>query len=117
MKRNFFLFSGISLAVLFFQSGCSRSLSDHQLQFGIFAAEKDLWEEAIFRWKKVLLENPTSAAAHNNLAVAYEKKGLWEEAEKEYKEALKISPGNKYILANYESFKKYLQSMEKEVEN
>ena len=70
--------------MIFVFFGCSRQLSQSQLNFGIEAAKKDLWDEAIFRWKKVLSTNPNSAAAHNNLAVAYEKKGLWEEAKKEY---------------------------------
>jgi len=94
------LFLAISLA------SCARQLLDNQLLFGIQAAQKDLWDEAIFRWKKVILSNPESAAAHNNLAVAYEKKGLWEEAKIEYEIALKLSPGNTHIKSNYQDFKK-----------
>ena len=60
------------------------------------------------------MSNPSSAAAHNNLAVAYEKKGLWEEAKNEYETALKISPENKYIKSNYENFQKHYESFEKE---
>ena len=91
-------------------SGCSRSYKSSQIQFGIFAAQNDLWDEAIFRWKKAVQSNPESAAAHNNLAVAYEKKGLLEEAEKEYETALKLDPKNSYIKANLENFKKNLES-------
>jgi len=54
----------------------------------------------------VVVSNPDSAAAHNNLAVAYEKKGLLKEAEKEYQVAKKLAPKNEYILSNYEKFKK-----------
>ncbi|MFQ6069561.1 MAG: tetratricopeptide repeat protein [Candidatus Aminicenantales bacterium] len=96
------------IASSLFQS-CARDLIDQQLHFGIKAAQSDLWEEAIFRWKKVVEANPDSAAAHNNLAVAYEKKGLWEEAKKEYERALKLSPNNSYIKSNYENFKKYYE--------
>ena len=92
------------LAISF--SSCTRHLLDNQLLFGIQAAQKDLWDEAIFRWKKVMLANPKSAAAHNNLAVAYEKKGIWEEAKKEYEIAQKLSPENKYIKTNYQNFTK-----------
>ncbi len=87
-------------------SSCARKFTDSQLLFGIQAARQDLWDEAIFRWKKVILSDPNSAAAHNNLAVAYEKKGLWEEAKNEYEIALKLSPGNSHIKANYQNFKR-----------
>ncbi len=87
-------------------SSCARQLMDNQLLFGIKAARQDLWDEAIFRWKKVVLSDPDSSAAHNNLAVAYEQKGLWEEAKNEYKIALKLRPGNTHIKTNYQNFKK-----------
>lgn len=94
--------------------GCSRPLAEDQLHFGILAAQKDLWDEAIFRWKKVLLSNPQSVAAHNNLAVAYEKKGLLQEAEKEYEMALKLDPQNSYIKTNYQNLKDRLELLKKD---
>ena len=99
-------------SVLFFS--CSRALVENELIFGIEAARKDLWDEAIFRWRKAALAQPQSAAAHNNLAVAYEKKGLWEEAKKEYEIALKLAPNNRYIQANYQNFKKRYDLIKKE---
>jgi len=93
---------------------CSRPLLNKELNFGILAAQRDLWEEAFFRWQKAALADPDSAAAHNNLAVAYERKGLWEEAKKEYELALKLSPKNSYIKANYENFKKIYEGSEKQ---
>lgn len=86
-------------------SHCAANTSQNQMQFGLKAAKDDLWDEAVFRWKKVAAGNPDSSAAHNNLAVAYEKSGLWEEAEKEYQIAVRLSPRNEYIQANYEKFK------------
>jgi Tfp pilus assembly protein PilF len=94
--------------------GCSSMLTNHQLQFGIQAAQKELWDEAIFRWKKAIELDPQSAAALNNLAVAFEKKGQWEEAGKAYEAALKQSPNNKYIKSNFQSFKDRLDAKEKE---
>lgn len=102
------------IAITIILSGCGRSYKSSQIQFGIFAAQNDLWDEAIFRWKKAVQVNPESAAAHNNLAVAYEKKGLLEEAEKEYETALKLDPKNSYIKANLENFKKNLASKDEE---
>lgn len=106
---------GIALAVLsgFFFAGCSFIPKPDQVNFGIWAAEKELWDEAIFRWQKALLIDPGSVAAHNNLAVAYEKKGLWEEARREYEIALKLAPQNSWLKANYQSFKDNLEVTDK----
>jgi Tfp pilus assembly protein PilF len=89
--------------------GCASSPDARQLRFGIWASRQNLWEEAIFRWKKALEKDPNSAAAHNNLAVAYEKKGLFEDALKEYEAALKIAPNNTYVKSNYDNCKEMLK--------
>ncbi len=97
----------LSLALLtIFFSSCSQSIMDKQIQFGIQSAQRNLWDEAIFRWKKAIRSNPKASAPHNNLAVAYEAKGLWLEAKKEYELALKLDPKNSYIQENYEKYKK-----------
>lgn len=114
MEKNLILalLSVIFLALI--AATCSRPLLDDQLKLGVWASENDLWDEAVFRWKKVLLSNPNSVAAHNNLAVAYEKKGLWEEAKKEYELALKFAPENTYVKSNYKNFKENFESTKKE---
>jgi len=94
-------------------SACSTAIQRDQIQFGILSAQNGLWDEAIFRWKKAIQHNPDSAAAHNNLAVAYENRGMWEEAREEYQTALKLAPKNNYIQANFENFKKNLEAREK----
>jgi tetratricopeptide (TPR) repeat protein len=111
VSKYFTVGAGLTLFILSLISACAPApaLRD-QVAFGVWAAEKDLWDEAIFRWKKVLAENPDSVAAHNNLAVAYEKKGLWEEARKEYETALKLDPDNPWIKFNYENFQGNLES-------
>lgn len=103
-KKTSFYLLFVFLAMIF--SGCSTQFGQNQLQFGIQSAQRNLWDEAIFRWKKVLQSDPSSAAAHNNLAVAYEKKGLWEEAKKEYEAALKLKPRDESIQSNYNKFKR-----------
>jgi type IV pilus assembly protein PilF len=80
--------------------------------FGIQAAQSRMWEEAIFRWQKVLEQDPDSAAAHNNLAVAYERKGRWEDAEREYQRAMALDPENEYIQANFRNFQTNLEQIE-----
>jgi len=114
-KLTFYLFALLVFVISL--SSCARQLMDNQLLFGIQAARQDLWDEAIFRWKKVVLSDANSAAAHNNLAVAYEKKGLWEEAKNEYEIALKLSPGNAHIKANYQNFKKNHEPFNKDKKN
>jgi len=111
-KAFFLIILFFALTTLFLS--CSRPLLDQNLLFGIQAAQRDLWDEAIFRWKKVVQLNPNSAAAHNNLAVAYEKKGLWEEAKEEYELAVKLGPENSYIKSNYKNFKDNYPSEKKE---
>jgi len=97
-------FLGITLTF-----GCAGPRLMDQIGFGIWAADRDLWDEAIFRWEKVLAQEPRSVAAHNNLAVAYEKKGLWEEAQKKYEAALKLEPDNPWVKFNYENFRNNLE--------
>jgi tetratricopeptide (TPR) repeat protein len=97
-------FLGISLVF-----GCAGPRLADQVAFGIWAADNDLWDEAIFRWKKVLGQDLLSVAAHNNLAVAYEKKGFWEEARKEYEAALKLAPDNPWVKLNFKNFKDNLE--------
>jgi tetratricopeptide (TPR) repeat protein len=106
------------ILILLFGFGCSPSSLTDQTSFGIWAVEKDLWDEAIFRWKKVLAANPDSVAAHNNLAVAYEKKGNWEEARREYEAALKLAPQNNWVKSNYKKFQENMnpEKTEKEAE-
>lgn len=110
-QRSLFL---IFVPMVLFLSGCTAVMrTNNQMQFGIKAAQKELWNEAIFRWEKALEIKPESGAAYNNLAVAYEKKGEWDKAEKAYEAAMKFAPKNKYIQLNYEKFKKRNESQEK----
>lgn len=106
MPKKITALSLILLPILALLCGCAAPMQHSQLRFGVEAAQKDLWDEAIFRWKKVLAADPNSAEAHNNLAVAYEKKGLWKEAEHEYRIALQLSPNNEYIQSNHKRFTK-----------
>jgi tetratricopeptide (TPR) repeat protein len=102
---------GIALACLGLSLvfGCAGPRLSDQVGFGIWAAHQELWNEAIFRWQKAVAQNPRSVAAHNNLAVAYEKKGRWEEARKEYETALKLAPDNPWVKLNFKNFKDNLE--------
>ncbi len=104
MKRAFGWFllaaslvSGIAAAA------CSSSQARDEIKFGVWASERGLWDEAVFRWKKAAAANPRSVAALNNLGVAYEKKGLFDEALKSYEAALAVDPDNTYVKSNYKN--------------
>jgi tetratricopeptide (TPR) repeat protein len=96
--------------------GCASAGPPSQLKFGLWAAERNLWDEAIFRWQKVLAADPSSVAAHNNLGVAYEKKGLWDKARAAYEAALKIDPKNSSVKTNFDRFKEQQDALKKEEE-
>ena len=83
----------------------NRSESKAQVEFGIVAAQKELWKEALYRWQRAVEIDPTYAAAYNNLAIAYEHDGKFEEARKAYEKALELDPQNQLIQQNYDLFK------------
>jgi Flp pilus assembly protein TadD len=56
----------------------ARSEARSQVEFGINVAQRGLWREAIYRWEKAVELDPTYAAAHNDLAIAYEHEGMLE---------------------------------------
>jgi Tfp pilus assembly protein PilF len=73
-------------------------------------AKRGLWNEALFRFKKALSENPGDARILNNLAVAYEAVGLFDEALVYYQKAVKVEPGNAQLKRNYARFVEFYQS-------
>jgi len=83
----------------------ARSKAKAEVEFGISVAQRGLWREAIFRWKKAVEIDPSYAAAWNNLAIAYEQQGQFESARDAYEKALKLDPNNNFIHQNYDFFK------------
>jgi len=108
---------GLALLAIVLLGGASASCSTaglrNDLKFGIWAAERGLWDEALYRWKKAAAADPRSVAALNNLAVAYEKKGLFEEAVKAYEAALAVEPENAHVKSNYKNCKENLDPAKK----
>jgi len=82
-----------------------RKTSQAQVEFGILAAKKELWREALYRWKRTVDLDPSYAAAYNNLAIAYENEGQFDDARKAYEKALELDPHNQQIQQNYDLFK------------
>jgi Flp pilus assembly protein TadD len=106
------LYPALLLAVVLLAGCASLPRPADELRFGLWASQRGLWEEAAFRWKQVLKTDPNSVAAHNNLGVAYERKGLFEEALREYETAFKLAPGNAHVKSNYTNCKESIKNPE-----
>jgi Tfp pilus assembly protein PilF len=83
----------------------SREEAEKHVKFGISVAQYNLWREAIERFKRATVLDPSYAAAWNNLAVAYEQQGDLQSARDTYERALKLNSDNQYIKQNYELFR------------
>ena len=102
--------SGLLAALLLVLSAAplaadARGDAKKQVDFGISVAQRGLWREAIYRWERATQIDPTYAAAHNNLAIAYEHEGELDKARQAYEKALELEPNNAMIKQNYELFK------------
>ena len=78
-----------------------------QMEFGVRAAKKGLWREALFRWERALKLSPGNPRILNNLAVACETEGNFQKADELYREALRLAPNDGDIKQNYDLFSAY----------
>lgn len=94
---------------LFLQDSSALAQSEkdakREIAFGIDVARRGLWQEARFRFQKAVLQNPESASAYNNLAVALEQQGEFDLARAAYERALELKPGDLSIQQNYDLFR------------
>ena len=97
--------ASIAILVFLMLSGCAvfrdTSQTDAYNRFAIRAAQAQLWNEAVFRWKQVINIDPDDAKAHNNLGVAYEAIGNMDAALTAYQRAAELEPDNRYYRLNY----------------
>jgi Flp pilus assembly protein TadD len=98
------LSAGLVLALAAVPGACRLPPGSGEIRQGVLMSESGRWDEAAARWRTALEADPSSVAAHNNLAVAYEKSGRFEEARKEYETALRLDPGNATVQENYRKF-------------
>jgi Flp pilus assembly protein TadD len=96
----------ILLTIALLLAGCAVNRYRSDSEFANKLAAEGLWKEAYYRWQKALTLNGSSAALHNNLAVALESLDRLPEAEQEYQQAMKLAPENTLIQNNYNLFKK-----------
>ena len=97
--------ASIAILACLVLSGCAGLRDVDQIeaynQFAIRAAQAQLWNEAVFRWKQVIDVDPENSKAYNNLGVAYEALGNTDEAVAAYQRATELEPDNKYYRLNY----------------
>ena len=105
MRTRTWLAALLLVSVVAPLSADARSDAKKQVEFGISVAQRGLWREAIYRWERAVQIDPTYAAAHNNLAIAYEHEGDLVKARAAYERALEIEPSNTMVKQNYELFK------------
>ncbi len=105
MHSKFFAALVLAVAVVAPLSADARNDAKKQVEFGISVAQRGLWREAIYRWERAAEIDPSYAAAHNNLAIAYEHEGDLAKARVAYEKAIELEPGNTFIKQNYELFR------------
>ncbi len=97
--------ASITILAFLMLSGCAvfrdTSQTDAYNRFAIRAAQAQLWNEAVFRWKQVINIDPDDSKAHNNLGVAYEAIGNMDAALTAYQRAAELEPDNRYYRLNY----------------
>ena len=93
------------LLVLAPERSSADNKSEMEVSFGIEVAQKGMWREALFRFRKAVEEDPDNPSALNNLAVALEQMGEFEEARERYERALDLKPDDLYIQQNYDLFR------------
>jgi Flp pilus assembly protein TadD len=85
-------------------AGCGASRAALYNERGLEAAKYGLWREATIRFEQATEAHPSDARLHNNLAVAYEARGMTKEAEAEYTKAAQLDPQLKAARDNFASY-------------
>jgi Flp pilus assembly protein TadD len=93
------------LPLLLGPAPATASESAEQVKFGIEVAQKGMWREALFRFRRAAEVDPENASALNNLAVALEQMGEFDDARENYERALELKPDDLYIQQNYDLFR------------
>jgi len=86
------------------------SSASEQLAFGAQMAQRNLWNEALFRFRQAEKLEPGNVRAMNNIAVALEAIGRFEDALAAYQRALKAEPNSVELKRNYGRFVEFYQS-------
>ena len=98
------------------KSRIDRKIIGAELEFGRQAAKFGLWNEAIFRWERVVKGDPENSDALNNLAVAYESVGNYDKAGKLYEQALALDEDSADIRKNMKRFRSFYRKHRRQLE-
>ncbi len=120
MARGLRYATGIALAGALLLGACATGRStepspEKELQYGARMARLGYWQEARFRFEKVVAREPNNARAHNNLAVALEADGDFSRAFDEYKKAVSLDSTDRDIQKNYTRFAEFYTAYTKKV--
>ncbi|MFQ5526866.1 MAG: tetratricopeptide repeat protein [Thermoanaerobaculia bacterium] len=107
----------ITLAIAGAAAAAGSKGTDAQLDFGIKMAKRGLWNEALFRFSRVLKERPGDPRVLNNMAVAYEAIGQFDKALEHYKLALERDSANRELRRNYAQFVEFYQGLKPQAED
>lgn len=83
---------------------------DQEITFGVKMAQRGLWSEALFRFKRAADQRPNDGRVLNNLAVAYEAVGEFDKALETYQRALQNDASNRELKSNYSRFIEFYQA-------
>lgn len=86
-----------------------------ELRYGARMARLGYWQEARFRFEKVVAREPNNPRAHNDLAVALEANGDFSAAFEEYKKAVSLDSADRSIRQNYTRFAEFYTAYTKKV--
>ena len=94
--------------------GCASSSgggdADTEMRYGVKAAQKGYWQEALFRFERARVFAPDDPEVLNNLAVALEVAGRYEDALAIYKKAIEKDPSDRSLKKNYSRFAEFYTS-------
>jgi tetratricopeptide (TPR) repeat protein len=112
---------GILVVVILLAWGCASSSSvvdqaKAELRVGVWAAQHNYWQEALFRFERAKALEPGDPEVLNNLAVALEALGRYDDALTTYKQALQSSPKSVALRKNYARFAEFYTSYAKGVQ-
>ena len=107
------------LAAMIISVGCASSGAHAQahaeMREGVRAAQRNYWQEALFRFQSAQAIEPSGPEVLNNLAVALEALGCYDEALATYKQALQTGSKPTPLRRNYARFAEFYTSYAKGV--
>jgi len=112
---------GLMLVVILLSWGCASGTTlprqvHAEMKAGVWAAEHNYWQEALFRFERAKALAPSNPDVLNDLAVALEALGRYDEALAIYKQALQGAPKSVALKKNYARFAEFYTSYAKGVQ-